>query len=102
MALMRRVLWPDPRYESRSRLLATSPDGHSYSLAMVWAGSPCVLPKTDRLAIVDPAGTFQVARSALADLPVVVTDLDDQLVEAVDMADWPELCRRARVHELHS
>lgn len=43
LVLMRRVLWPDPRYESRTEYTA-GPPGESFTLAMLLPGRPCVLP----------------------------------------------------------
>jgi hypothetical protein len=103
VALMRRVLWPDPRYESAAKLTATRrEDGSSYTLAVLSAERRCVLPSTDRLAVDDPAGVFTIPRSALDELPITATYLDDgnQLVEPVAADDWPALCRRARLYAI--
>jgi hypothetical protein len=102
VALMRRVLWPDPRYESAGRFTATSPTGKKFTLAMLFPERPCVLPVTDRLAIEDAAGIFVIPRPALDELPVEATYLDDgnQTVEAIQMGSWPELCRVGRRYEL--
>jgi hypothetical protein len=101
VAVARRVLWPDPRYESAAQLTATK-DGERFTLAMLLPERACVLPSADRLVIDDPNGAFIIPRSALEHLPVEATYLDDQnqLVEAVTPSDWPALCRTARPYEI--
>jgi hypothetical protein len=104
IAVARRVLWPDPRYESATQLQASSPDGEEFSLAMLLPERACVLPDADRLVVDDPSGAFMIPRYALEHLPVEVTYLDDrnQLVEPVSASDWPDFCRAARTYQIAS
>jgi hypothetical protein len=104
VTVMRRVLWPDPRYEAASVFEVTGPGDQPFTLAMLLPDRPCVLPRTDRLAIDSPDGTFVIPRAALIDLPVELTWLDDgnHLVEGVSGPRWAELCQAARVYELSS
>jgi len=101
VALMRRVQWPDLRYEAAGEFTSEG-GGEPFTLAMLLPDRACVLPKTDRLGVVDSGGAFMIPRSALRELPVEVVDLDDgnQLVEAIGPSDWPELCRQARRYEI--
>jgi hypothetical protein len=100
VAIMRRVLWPHPRYFAASQLTATSPDGEQFTLAILGPDTATVLPHSDRLGIapLDDEPVALIAREHLLDLPVEVTFLDDhnQLVESVPVAEWPDLYAAAR------
>lgn len=100
--MARRVLWPDPRYESAGQFQATSSDGEKITLAMLLPERPCVLPSADRIVVHDPDGVFMIPRPALEQVPIQATYLDDrnQLVEPVSASDWPALCRAARAYEI--
>jgi hypothetical protein len=102
VSIMRRVLWPDPRYESAGRFQATSPSGRTMQLAFLLPERACVLPWTEELALEDETGPFLIRRSALDALPVSSTYLDDgnQLVEAIPASAWPAFCREARRHDV--
>ncbi len=102
VAVMRRVLWPEPRYEAASEFTVTDPGGDSFTLGMLLPERPCVLPRTDRLAIAAGEEAFLIPRPALAELPVRSTWLDDgnQLVEGVAVDRWADLCRAAQRHRL--
>jgi len=103
VAVARRVLWPDSRYESAAQLTATNPrSGEEFSLTMLLPERACVLPAADRIAVDDPQGAFMIPRSALEHLPVEAAFLDDrnQLVEPVSASVWPDLCRVARAYEI--
>jgi hypothetical protein len=100
VSIMRRVLWPDPRYESAGQFQTTSPSGKVTRLAFLIPDRACVLPWSDQLGLQDAAGAFLIPRSALDELPVVSAYLDDgnQLVEAVPASTWPAFCKEARRH----
>lgn len=98
VAVMRRALWPDPRYESAGVYSSTGSAGDSFTLAILVPDRPCVLSHTDRLALEDDVGIVMIPRSALDSLPVETTPLDDrnQLVESIPSDVWPEVCQIAR------
>lgn len=100
VAVMRRVLWPDPRYEAAAEFTVSDPGGDSFTLAMLLPERPCVLPRTDQLAIAAGEEPFLIPWPALAELPVRSTWLDDgnQLVEGVAEERWADLCRAALRH----
>jgi hypothetical protein len=102
VSIMRRVFWPDPRYEGAGRFQTTSPTGKVTRLAFLLPERACVLPWSDQLALEDEAGPFLIPRSALDALPVVSAYLDDGnlLVEAIPASAWPALCREARRHAI--
>jgi hypothetical protein len=96
--IARRVLWPDPRYESAAEFVATGSDGSRKTLAILLPERACVLPRTDLLALEEDEKPFLVPRAKLTELPVVATPLDDgnDLVEPVPLAAWPRVCAVAR------
>jgi hypothetical protein len=98
VAIMRRVFWPDPRYESAGLFQSKSATGTVRRLAMLLPERACVLPGTDDLALEDEAGAFLIPRAALERLPLAVEHLDDgsTLVERVPASEWPAVCRAAR------
>jgi hypothetical protein len=97
-AIMRRVLWPDPRYESAALFRTTSPGGKDKRFAILLPERACILPACDCLALEDEAGPFLIPRAALDALPVSAAYLDDgnQLVERIAASEWSTLCREAR------
>jgi hypothetical protein len=101
IAIMRRVLWPDARYEPASEFRGTSRDGQEFTLAILIPNRPCVLPHSDQLAIEDTHDVIVIPRRALAKLPVEITWLDDgnQLIEGIDTDQWPAVCQAARAHQ---
>jgi hypothetical protein len=102
VSIMRRVFWPDPRYEGAGLFQTTSPIGKVTRLAFLIPERACVLPRCDQLALEDEVGAFLIPRSALDALPVVSAYLDDgnQLVEAIPASAWPAFCREARQHDV--
>jgi hypothetical protein len=98
VAIMRRVFWPDPRYESAGLFQSKSATGEVRLLAMLLPERACVLPFSHDLALEDEAGAFLVPRAALDALPVAIEHLDDgnTLVEHIPAAAWAAVCRAAR------
>jgi hypothetical protein len=101
VGVMRRVLWPDDRYENVAKFQVESPEGESFTVVPLFPERACVLPPAGRLALQDADGSFLIPRAVLDELPVRARYLDDgnQLVEAISAEEWPSLCQLARVHE---
>jgi hypothetical protein len=101
LALMRRVLWVDPRYH-QAAVLEASGKGEEFTAAVLSAESPCVLPLVDRIVVQAPGGPMLIPANALASLPLEATWLDDgnRLVEGVPAQRWPDVCRAAEPHAL--
>jgi hypothetical protein len=102
VAIMRRVLWPNARYEPAGEFQARSPDGERITLVILIPDRPCILPHSDRVAIADADHVIVIPRSALPNLPIEITWLDDrnQLLEAINGDRWPAICQAARAYKL--
>lgn len=101
--LMRRVLWPDPRYESAAVFEVRPGSGPTWRAVALLVARACVVPVVDRLALNDATGmVIVIPWSALAHLPLTVTYVDDGnvLLEAVEPSAWPAVCAAARQFEI--
>ncbi|HEY1366925.1 MAG TPA: hypothetical protein VGF23_07430 [Gaiellaceae bacterium] len=101
LALIRRVLWIDPRYH-RAAVIEASGKGVEFTAAVLSAESPCVLPLVDRIIVQTPEAPLLIPADALSALPLEATWLDDgnRLVEGVPAERWPDVCRAAEPHAL--
>jgi len=101
LALMRRVLWTDPRYH-QAAVLEVSGGGEDFTACVLSSETPCVLPQTDRVIVSAPEGPLLIPAEALAELPLETTWLDDgnRLVEGVPVERWPDVCTGAQARAL--
>ncbi|MFD4402372.1 hypothetical protein ACFWPH_06360 [Nocardia sp. NPDC058499] len=98
LELMRRVLWPDPRYDPAG-VFEASKDDEKFTFAVLLSERACLMPAVDRILVRDSADSvLQLPRAALDRLPIEHTRLDDghDLVESTPAATWPEVVAAAR------
>ncbi|MFJ4656545.1 hypothetical protein ACIP5Y_35220 [Nocardia sp. NPDC088792] len=100
VALMRRVQWPDPRYEQAGTFEGTRPESlEKVTFSILLPDRDCIMPYTNRLLLRDnDDNIILIPRKALAGLPVFVTPLDDgnDLVDAIAPIAWEQVCVAAR------
>lgn len=97
LELMRRVLWPDPRYEAAG-VFEASGNGEEFTFAVLLSERACLIPRVTRLLVRDTDTVLQLPRAALERLPIEHTPLDDgnDLVEAIPEHRWSEVVTAAR------
>lgn len=98
LELMRRVQWPDPRYDPAG-VFQASKDEEKFTFAVLLSERACLMPAVDRILVRDSADTvLQLPRAALEQLPITYTRLDDgnDLVESIPERNWPEVVAAAR------
>ncbi|WP_280437773.1 hypothetical protein [Nocardia carnea] len=98
LELMRRVQWPDPRYDPAG-VFQASKDDEKFTFAVLLSERACLMPAVDRILVRDSAHTvLQLPRAALEKLPIEHTRLDDgnDLVEFIPEEDWPGVVSAAR------
>ncbi|UGT62245.1 hypothetical protein [Nocardia asteroides] len=97
---MRRVLWPDPRYEIATVFRATK-DGERNTFVALLPDRACLLPPSTRLMLHDD-DLLVLPRGALHRLPIDAVRLDDgnDLLEPVPAHRWPVVVAAARASAL--
>lgn len=103
LELMRRVQWPDPRYDPAG-VFRASKDDEKFTFAVLLSERACLLPAVDRILVRDGADTvLQLPRAALGKLPIEHIRLDDgnDLVESIPEEGWPEVVAAARELVVH-
>lgn len=98
LELMRRVLWPDSRYDPAG-VFQASKDDEEFTFAVLLSERACLMPAVDRILVRDSDDSvLQLPRAALERLPIEHTRLDDgnDLVEFIPVAMWSKVVAAAR------